>query len=142
MTHMMASATKPPFAPEREITHAANAAASTNCASVWIVSPSSVVNRSRLIAVPCDATLNHRLAVCCVEGLGRTFVTKDRPFDADASPVHDPVRALPCFAANEVAELHAAVLPVSNPSANTGVNTVAVLLGSDWFPAPSKALTM
>ena len=34
MTHNTASATKPPLAPEREMTHAASAAASTNCASV------------------------------------------------------------------------------------------------------------
>jgi hypothetical protein len=34
MTHRTASATNPPFAPEREMTHAASAAASTNCASV------------------------------------------------------------------------------------------------------------
>ncbi len=37
MTHKTASATNPPFAPEREMTHAASAAASMNCASVWIV---------------------------------------------------------------------------------------------------------
>jgi hypothetical protein len=34
MTHKTASATNPPFAPEREMTQAASAAASTNCASV------------------------------------------------------------------------------------------------------------
>ena len=34
MTHKTASATNPPFAPEREMTQAVSAAASTNCASV------------------------------------------------------------------------------------------------------------